>query len=95
LAFVAGDKPETFAADESQKEQLQEAFAAYVKLKGGDIPPGVALMLLILSIYGSKTVVALQLRKANRRAEQQDEEIARLRARLELTERNNKKPEEK
>jgi hypothetical protein len=79
FALIANDKPETFKADETQQEELQKAFTEYIKLKGGDIPPGIALIILILSIYGSKGVMAVQLRKANKKNELLERENARLR----------------
>lgn len=91
FGLIANDSPDTFRADSAQREELQKALTEYIKLKGGDIPPGVTLIILILSIYGGKGVMAVQLRKANKRNEELEKENARLKA-LDL-ERNKIKPE--
>lgn len=65
FGFIAKSEASDFKADPDQRDDLESAFAAYIKLKGGDIPPGIALLLLVVSIYGSKGALAIQLRKAN------------------------------
>ena len=85
FGFIAKGDSVDFRADDAQREDLETAFAEYIKLKGGDIPPGVALIILVLSIYGGKGALAFQLRKANtekelltQRAETAEHELAAL-----------------
>jgi hypothetical protein len=80
FAFIANESPEDFKADDDQREELQKAFTEYTKLKGGEIPPGLMLIILVISIYAGKGITAVQLRKANKRNEQLEAENARLRA---------------
>lgn len=87
LGVVADDDPARFKADPDQREELRAAFTEYVRLKGGDIPPGAALALLVASIYGGKCALAVQLRRANRRARQLESQVADLQARLDRRER--------
>jgi hypothetical protein len=54
-----------------------------MELKGGDIPPGVMVIILIFSIYGLKIPTAIQLRKANTIIATQRAENKKLRAELE------------
>ena len=65
FGFISKGDASDFKADEDQRDDLETAFAEYVKLKGGDIPPGIALLLLVVSIYGTKIPMAIQLRKYN------------------------------
>jgi len=92
LGLYAGDDAENYKADADQKKELQTAIAEYVKLKGGDIPPGVALILIIVSIYGSKGAMAFQFRKMKKESEAKDKKIAELEEKLEkfLLESENK-----
>lgn len=87
LGVVADDDPARFKADPDQREELKAAFTEYVRLKGGDIPPGAALALLVASIYGGKCALAVQLRRANRRARQLESQVADLREQLRRQER--------
>ena len=79
FGLIAKDSPDNFKADDEQREELQKAITEYTKLKGGDIPPGLALVILVISIYGGKGIMAVQLRKANKRNEELEAENARLR----------------
>jgi hypothetical protein len=83
LGLYAGDKAENYKADPDQREELQDAIAEYVKLKGGDIPPGFALFLIILAIYGGKGAEAFQFRKQRKESEAKDLQIKELEAKLE------------
>ena len=83
---IAKGNPSDFKADEEQKEELTLAISEYVKLKGGDIPPGVALIIVILSIYGPKTGLAIQMRKFNEREEELKDKIRELENQLGKTE---------
>jgi hypothetical protein len=74
----AGDEPQNYKADENEREELEQAIGEYVKLKGGDIPPGFALVLIILSIYGSKGAMAFQFKKAKKQLDEKDNRIAEL-----------------
>lgn len=74
----AGDEPQNYKADDNEREELERAIGEYVKLKGGDIPPGFALVLIILSIYGSKGAMAFQFKKAKKEMEEKDRRIQEL-----------------
>ena len=91
--FIAKDDPSNYKADEEQKDELSEALANYVKLKGGDIPPGVALLIVILSIYLPKGVVALQVRRLEKQNEEKDAQIAEMEKKLKEYELSHKNPE--
>ena len=80
FGLIADESPEDFKADDDQREELQKAFTEYTKLKGGEIPPGLTLLILVVSIYAGKGITAVQLRKANKRNKQLEVENARLRA---------------
>ena len=95
LGLYAGDDAENYKADPDQREELEKAIAEYVKLKGGDIPPGVALILIVVSIYGSKGAMAFQFRKVKKQAEAQQKRIAELEKQLELAEKAAKQEPEK
>ena len=89
FGFIAKGDSTDFRADDAQRDDLETAFAEYIKLKGGDIPPGVALLILVISIYGGKGALAFQLRKANtekelltQRAVAAERETERLREKL-------------
>lgn len=82
LGLYAGDEPSNYKADSDQREELQEAIAEYVKLKGGDIPPGLALILIVVSIYGSKGAMAFQFKKLKKETEEKDNQISELREKL-------------
>ncbi len=74
LAFIAKDNGvENYRADESQREELEEALTEYMRLKGGDVPPGVMIVILVITIYGTKIPMAIQQRKLNERAAALDE----------------------
>jgi len=65
IGLFLKDDPENYKASEDEKEALTDAFAEYTKLKGGDIPPWLALMITILSIYGVKGAAGYQNKKLN------------------------------
>lgn len=69
LAFIAKSDIAEYKASEDEREELTEALTEYVKLKGGDIPPGVMVVILVCVIYGTKVPAALQQRKLNDRQE--------------------------
>ncbi|MEA4975430.1 MAG: hypothetical protein VB046_06810 [Paludibacter sp.] len=85
-AVIAKGDPEDYKASESEKEELQDAISEYVKLKGGDIPPGVALIIIILSIYGPKTAIAFQARKFNEKEADYQKQISDLKNQLDKKE---------
>lgn len=65
LGFLAKDDPANYKADEQSREELERALSEYMKLKGGDIPPGMMILVLILTIYGAQLPIAIQRRKIN------------------------------
>ena len=80
LGMIAKESPEEFKATDSQREELEAALTEYMALRGDDIPPGIMVMILVFTIYGSQVPHALALRKQNLRQEQLDqreEELAR------------------
>jgi hypothetical protein len=64
-AWLAKSDSEEFKADSSDRAELENALSEYMKLKGGDIPPGVMCIILVLAIYGSNIPKMLELRKIN------------------------------
>lgn len=91
LGMLAQSTPDAFKADDTQRDELQQALTQYIRLKGGDIPPGVTLAILLVSIYGGKAASAVQLRRANKRNRELETEVQRLNARLEEEQRKNRK----
>ncbi len=66
LAYIAKTPDSTpYKADPDSRQELEEALTEYMRLKGGDIPPGMMVLLLVLSIYLTKIPTALQQRKQN------------------------------
>lgn len=63
--FFAKGNPKKYKADEEERTELEKALGEYMKLKGGDIPPGMMVLVLVLSIYGSKIPMVIQDRKMN------------------------------
>jgi len=82
LGLYAGDEPENYKADPEQREELEQAIKEYVKLKGGDIPPGLALVIIILSIYGSKGAMAFTFKKMKKQMDEKENRIKELEAQL-------------
>ncbi len=93
LGLYAGDEPDNYKADPEQRQELQAAIAEYVKLKGGDIPPGVALILIILSVYGTKGAQAFQYKKLRKEQEEKDRRIQQLEEELKKLHGKKKNPE--
>ena len=65
LGFLAKEEGSGYKADEEDRAELEKALGEYMKLKGGDIPPGMMVLVLVLSIYGAKIPMAIQHRKMN------------------------------
>ena len=98
LGMIAKESPDEFKATDSQREELEAALTEYMALRGDDIPPGVMVLLLVLTIYGSQVPHALALRKQNLRQEQLDqreEELKRLERELKNKAKALEKKEEK
>lgn len=70
LAAIAKDNVEEFKAAPEDREELEEALTEYMKLKGGDIPPSVMVIILISTIYLSKIPKVIELRKLNKKQEE-------------------------
>jgi hypothetical protein len=83
-AWYAKTEADEFKADASSRDELQAAFAEYMKLKGGDIPPAMMCLILVLVIYGSNIPKMLEMRKLNTQKELLDKREK------ELTEREKK-----
>ncbi len=76
--------------DDGERETLTEAFADYFEVKGADLPPGVLLLIAVLTIVGSKFGMAFKDRKENlriaeaeKRAKDMEAELTSLREQLE------------
>lgn len=69
-------------ASPEEKESLQHAVANYLKDTDIDISPGKLVLVLVLMIYGPKTLQAFQTRKLNRENEALREHVADLEQRL-------------
>ena len=98
LGMIAKESPEEFKATDSQREELEAALTEYMALRGDDIPPGVMVLILVLTIYGSQVPHALALRKQNLRKEeldQREEELKRLERELKDKAKALEKKEEK
>lgn len=65
-------------ATPAEKQSLQKAIANYLRETDIDISPGKMCVLLILMIYGPKTVQAFQLRKANQENERLKAQVSKL-----------------
>ena len=98
LGMIAKESPDEFKATDSQREELEAALTEYMALRGDDIPPGVMVLILVLTIYGSQVPHALALRKQNLRKEeldQREEELKRLERELKDKAKVLEKKEEK
>ena len=88
LSLLAKGRLEDYKASEDQRTELEHALAEYFKVKGTDIPPGIAIVLIILTTYLTKIPQALQDRKNNTlRAELEAEKAELAKIRLELKEK--------
>jgi hypothetical protein len=72
-AIAKEENVDRFKASESEREALTDAWTEYTKLKGGDIPPGIALMLTVGSIYGAKVPAAF-IQGKRRKAETKNDD---------------------
>ena len=70
LAGIAKGNIEEFKAAPEDREELEEALTEYMKLRGGDIPPSVMVIILISTIYLSKIPKVIELRKLNNKQEE-------------------------
>lgn len=75
-SYIAHEPQE--GATESEKKSLQNAVANYLKDTDIDISPGKLCLVLILMIYGPKTMQAFQTRKHNQENAALREHIAEL-----------------
>lgn len=67
---IAKGNSSKYKASDDEREELTEALTEYVKLNGGDIPPSFMVLILIVTIYGSKVPMMLQQRKLNTEREE-------------------------
>ena len=70
LAMLSKGDVEDYKAAPTDRKELEKALGKYLAIKGTDIPPGVMLLILILSIYGMKVPQALQERKFNNKMQE-------------------------
>jgi hypothetical protein len=83
LGLIAKTEADKFKATPSERAELEEALSRYMELQGGDIPPGLMVIILVLGIYGLKVPTAIQLRKQQTVIDEQTAEIERLKKELE------------
>lgn len=81
LGFLAKEEGCVYKADEEDRNELEKALGEYMKLKGGDIPPGMMVLVLVLSIYGAKIPMAIQHRKINAERQELEQQKKDLEAR--------------
>ena len=83
LGMVAGGDTSDYKADPEQRDELEKGIARYLQIKGvDDIPTGVDLLILVVSIYGGKGAMTIQVRKLNKQNEEKDRKIAELMEKL-------------
>lgn len=70
LGLVAKEDSNAFKASPEERGELVDALTEYVRLKGGDVPPGLMVIIIVLTIYGSKVPFAIQQRKLNKMREE-------------------------
>jgi hypothetical protein len=81
--FVAkSDNPKKYAFTDDERETLDEALAKYLELKGSDIPPGVMLLVVILTIIGGKIMQAFRDRSENTRLQEAEKRANALQAEI-------------
>lgn len=97
VAKLDSEEKKQLKADEDIKETYKDAWANYLKDKGGELSPAMLLIILSLGIYAPKIPLALDLRKAkmqnenlSKELEDKDEEIRQLQAKLQQQKRNGK-----
>jgi hypothetical protein len=64
-SWIAKSDAAEFKAQPDDRAELENALAEFMKLKGGDIPPGLMCVILVLAIYGSNIPKMFELRKIN------------------------------
>jgi hypothetical protein len=82
--FSLDEDKDQFRADKDEKDDLIDALSEYLKDKGGDIPPGIMVLILAVVIYGGKIPQVVQLRKANLRIKELETEQVELMRKIEL-----------
>ena len=92
LTMIAkGKDPEPYTATESEKADMVEVWAEYLKDKGGDIPPGVMVLIMIIVVYGPRTKAALDNKAKDEAMEAQKTENEKLKKRIAELEKKEKK----
>lgn len=79
-SYIAMERQQ--GASEEEKKTLQNAVANYLKDTDIDISPGKLVLVLVLMIYGPKTVQAFQIRKQNQENAALREHVAELEEQL-------------
>ena len=94
LTMIAkGTDPKPYKATEDEKDDMINVWAEYLKEKGGDIPPGVMVVIMILVVYAPRAKSAFDNKKADKLIAEQkaeNETLAKRIAELEKTEKENK-----
>ena len=86
MSLVIKDDLENYKASKDEFEDLADAFGQYAALKGADIPPGVALLITVGTIYGAKGYQGIQNKKLNDRNAELEKQLAEMREKYEKTE---------
>ena len=87
LGVIAKDDGDNYKASDEERSELEEAFGEYMKLKGADVPPGVMVLILVGTIYGTKLPYAFQQRKiaaAKEELEKKEKELLERERELQL-----------
>ncbi len=89
LAKLSKEDKQELKTDDETKENLSNAWANYLKDRGGELSPGVLLIILVLGVYAPKIPLAFELRKLKKQnseltdeLEEKDKEIAKLQKQL-------------
>lgn len=85
IAKLSKDDKQELKTDEETKESLSNAWANYLKDKGGELSPGILLIILVLGVYAPKIPLAFEMRKLKKQnselideLSEKDKEIAKL-----------------
>jgi hypothetical protein len=89
FAKLNSEEKNELKADDDIKETLVDAWSNYLKDKGGELSPGILLIILVLGVYAPKIPLAFEMRKMKiKNAEleseldEKDREIAKLQKQL-------------
>ena len=91
LTMIAkGKDPEPYKATASEREDMINVWAEYLKDKGGDIPPGVMVLIMILVVYGPRAKSAFDAKAADEALAIKEAENDKLKKRIAELEKEKK-----